>query len=108
MNRARFTVAATLMGQRPADGEPLRVKVVLDTHSVSLDDLRFEEIVALRISDGSDVPPTALEQMSGSGHHREAVVVFATVAGGTPLRLVVKNVGGVSERLFIWDLPGHR
>jgi hypothetical protein len=99
------TVTATLLPPATADGPPLRVKVVLDTHSVNLDDLAFESIVALRVPDGSDVEPIAIEQAKGGGHHREAVVVFpAPGAGGGP-RIVVKNVGGVRERIFTWDLP---
>lgn len=42
------TVTATLLAPVTADG-PLRVKVALDTHSVNLDDLAFENIVALRV-----------------------------------------------------------
>lgn len=100
--RGGVTVTATLLPSVTADG-PLRVKVVLDTHSVGLDDLAFERIVALRAPDGSDVTPVAIEEAKGSGHHREAVVVF----GGShnPVLIVVKNVAGVAERSFSWELP---
>ena len=102
------TVTATLLPPVPADGL-LRVKVALDTHSVNLDDLAFENIVALRVPDGSDVEPIAIEQAKGGGHHREAVVVFPVPgAGGGPRVVVVKNVGGVRERIFTWDLPASR
>ncbi len=33
-------------------------------------------------------------------HHREAVLVFGAIGNTTLVRLVVRNVGGVSERLF--------
>ncbi len=99
------TVTATLLPSVAAD-EPLRVKVVLDTHSVGLDDLAFERIVALRTADGSDVPPVAIEAAKGSGHHREAVVVFEAKRG--PVLIVVKNVAGVAERSFSWELPSAR
>jgi hypothetical protein len=96
------TVVVTLLA--PASGAPLKAKVVLDTHSVSLDAVSFEQAVALRTADGADVGPTAVEQTSGSGHHREAVLVFPPLPAGGSVRLVVKNVGGVPERTFSWEL----
>jgi hypothetical protein len=103
--RGGVTVTATLLPSVTAEG-PLRVKVVLDTHSVSLDDLAFESIVALRAADGSDVSPAAIEEARGSGHHREAIVVFAAITN--PVVIVVKNVAGVTERSFSWDPPETR
>jgi hypothetical protein len=103
--RGGVTVTATLLPSVTADG-PLRVKVVLDTHSVGLDDLAFEDIIALRAPDGSEVPPVAIEEAKGSGHHREAVVVFAGVRN--PVLIVVKNVAGVAERSFSWEMPAAR
>ena len=101
------TVAVTLTAL-PAPGAPLRAKVVLDTHSVALDGIKFEEAVTLRASDGTEIAPTGVEQASGSGHHREAVVVFATPSGAGALNIIVKNVGGVAERSFTWELPASR
>ncbi len=86
-------------------GAPLKAKVVLDTHSVELDAIKFEDVVALRTAEGTDTAPTTLERASGSGHHREAVLVFPSVAPGDAVRIVVKNVGGVAERNFTWELP---
>jgi hypothetical protein len=100
--RGPVTVAVTLT--LPAGAEtPLKVRIALDTHSVGLDDIAFESAVALRSPDGTDVPPTAVEQVKGGGHHRQAVLVFPPPAGGS-IRVVVKNVGGVSERVFLWNL----
>ena len=45
-----------------------------------------------------------LEAATGSGHHREAVLVFPPHAAAEALRIVVKNVGGVAERSFSWEL----
>ncbi len=100
------TVAVTLVAPPSADA-PLRVKVVLDTHSVGLDGIAFDQVVAVRAADGRDVAPTAIEEASGSGHHRQAVLVFPAAQAG-PLRVVVKNVGGVGERSFVWGLPAGR
>ncbi|MBI4246093.1 MAG: hypothetical protein HY614_02790 [Candidatus Rokubacteria bacterium] len=101
------TVAVTLAAP-PAVATPIKAKVVFDTHSVELDDVVFEQAVALRGSDGRDVAPASLEQAKGSGHHREAVLVFPPLADGGQVRVVVKDVGGVAERVFTWDTPVGR
>lgn len=100
------TVAVTLM-EPPVVGAPLKAKVVLDTHSVGLDSIAFEKAVVLRTSDGTDVAPSAVEA-SGSGHHREAVLIFPTLTQAGTVRIVVKDVGGVPERSFLWEVASAR
>lgn len=101
------TVAVTLMAP-PMTGTVLRVKVVLDTHSAGLDGIVFEEVVVLRMPDGTDVAPSAVEAAEGSGHHREALLAFPPVGVGARIHIVVKNVGGVKERIFAWEPPTGR
>ena len=97
------TVVVTLIP--PATpGAPLKVKVVLDTHSVGLDGIALDRAVVMR-SGTTDVPPTAIEQATGGGHHRDAVLVFPAPPQPGPVQIVVKNVGGVAERSFAWELP---
>lgn len=84
-------------------GTPIKAKVVFDTHSVALDGVAFEQAVVLQTPDGAEVPPTAVEQASGSGHHREAVLVFPPVAQPGPVRILVRDIGGVAERVFPWE-----
>jgi hypothetical protein len=97
------TVVVTLMP--PATpGAPLKAKIVFDTHSVGLDGIVLDRAVVMR-TDGTDVPPTAVEQATGGGHHREAVLVFPAPTQPGPVQILVKNVGGVAERSFSWELP---
>lgn len=96
------TVAVTLM-HSTTPGAPIKAKVVLDTHSMGLDGVAFEQAVVIRTPDGAEVPPIAVEQASGSGHHREAVLVFPPSPQPGSVRIVVKNVGGVAERTFLWE-----
>ena len=79
--------------------------VVLDTHSVELDQYRFEEIVVLRDPAGKEHKPQ-LTSSKGSGHHREATIEFkdAGLTGADYVELVIKGVAGVSERVFKFDL----
>ena len=95
-------VVVTLM---EATASGIRAKVVLDTHSVALDGIAFEQAVRLRRPDGTEIAPVAVEGASGAGHHRQAVVVFPPVGGATAVLIVVKDVGGIAERAFRWALP---
>ena len=102
-SRGPVAVTVTLTAP-PTDGASIKVKVVLDTHSVSLDRIEFEKTVAMRIREDIDIMPS-LAETKGGGHHREALLVFPPVSQGGKLMIVVKNVGGVPERLFSWDCP---
>lgn len=100
--RGPVTVAVTLTSL-PAIGTPIKVKVSMDTHSVALDGIRFEEAVALR-ADGANLAPTAVEEAQGGGHHRSVVLVFPPPTRPGEVKIVVRNVGGVAERSFVWEL----
>ncbi len=105
----RGPVAVTVaLLESPAVGSPVRVRVALDTHSVGLDGITFGEAVAIRAPDGAEVPPASVERTSGGGHHREAVLLFPAVRPAGTLVIVVKDVGGIAERLFSWELPPAR
>ena len=96
------TVAVTRAGP-PEGGVPIRVTIVLDTHAGSLDDVVFERAVVLRTPEGAEVAPIRVEGVKGSGHHRQAVVVFSPVTQRGPVRVAVRNVGGIGERIFVWE-----
>jgi hypothetical protein len=102
------TVIVTLV-EAPAAGGPVRIKVSLETHSVALDGIKFEDVVAMGGPDGATIAPTAVEQAEGAGHHRTAVLAFPPLpAGAREVRIAVRNVGGVGERSFAWDLSAGR
>jgi len=96
------TVKVTYLNPKGSDGA--RFQVALDTHSVNLDSYDLNTISVLRDDAGNTYSPTAVEN-KGSGHHRETTVSFATVASGTKrVELVIKDIAGVKERIFRWDL----
>jgi hypothetical protein len=83
----------------------LAFRVALDTHSVPLDGYRFDSIVFLRDEAYHWSSPTGLEAVSGSGHHRQAIVKFPRPSGAVELlEMVVTDVAGVKERHFRWKL----
>lgn len=96
------TVKVTYLDSKGTDD--LRFQLVLDTHSVNLDSYDLKTISVLRDDAGNTYLPTAVEN-KGSGHHREATVSFAKIANGTKrVELMVKDVAGVKERVFRWEL----
>jgi hypothetical protein len=100
------TVVVTLMPPATPDG-PVKARVVLDTHSVALDGVALQDAVVMQTPDGREVRPSAVEEASGGGHHRQAVLVFPPVTQPGALRIVVRNVGGVAARTFAWERPAR-
>lgn len=98
---------AVILTRLPSTGEGLRFRVEMTTHTRDLDGYRFEHIVRLRDATGKELLPLAVEQMMGGGHHRAAVLRFpAPNQDMTAVEVVVRDVAGIPERLFRWDLRG--
>jgi hypothetical protein len=96
------TVKATYVN--PKSNDDPRFQVVLETHSVNLDAYDLKSITVLRDDAGKTHLATGVET-KGSGHHREATLTFPKVSPESKrLELVIKEVGGVKERTFRWDL----
>ncbi len=84
--------------------EEPRFHVVLDTHSVDLDSYDLKGLTFMRDENGKAYDLTAAEN-KGGGHHREIVLLFAKPdAGVKRLELVIKDVAGIKERVFRWNL----
>jgi Spy/CpxP family protein refolding chaperone len=109
------TVTATLLTpDKPrADGK-VAVQITLETHSVDLDSYRLDTLAFLRDTQGREVQAVGLEAPSGSGHHREGILIFPNMdARNNPLigseakslTLLLRDIGGVQERVFRWQLP---
>ena len=96
------TAKATYLN--PGGTEDTRFEISLDTHSVDLDSYDLKALSSLRDAAGKVYQPTKVEN-KGSGHHRQLVLVFPKSAPGNKrLELLVKDVAGVKERSFVWDL----
>jgi FlaG/FlaF family flagellin (archaellin) len=81
-----------------------RFEVVLDTHSVNLDAYDLKTTSVLRDDTGKNYQPIRVDN-KGSGHHREITIVFPKVSSPAKrLELVIKDVAGINERSFFWDL----
>jgi hypothetical protein len=96
------TVNVTYPHSQGAD--ETRFEVVLDTHSVNLDAYDLKALSLLRDDSGKTYQPVRVEN-KGSGHHREIAIVFPKVSPPAKrLELVIKDIAGIKERSFSWDL----
>ena len=97
-------VTAKVTYLNPKSSDEPRFQVVLDTHSVNLDVYDLKIISLLRDDAGNSYPAMTVEN-KGSGHHREGTVSFAKIPSGVKrVELVLKDIAGVKERIFRWDL----
>ncbi|MBI5286086.1 MAG: Spy/CpxP family protein refolding chaperone [Deltaproteobacteria bacterium] len=98
------TVNATFKNPGAIGGkEELVFNLKLDTHTVNLDTFNFSEGVVLRDETGKVYKPVSAES-TGAGHHRSAVVRFTNLGKVKSLELVVKDLAGVKETVFKWEL----
>ncbi|MEK7313606.1 MAG: hypothetical protein AAB065_03940, partial [Deltaproteobacteria bacterium] len=68
------SVTAKVTYKNPFDKAAPVFKIVFDTHSVSLDEYKFEDVSILRFA--GNTYRASLVSGEGSGHHREAEVEF--------------------------------
>ncbi|MHC4103323.1 MAG: hypothetical protein ACYSR9_00175 [Planctomycetota bacterium] len=108
------TVEVTYMNpiQNVAAGK-LVFEVEMNTHSVDLESYTIEKISLLRNDKGAVIQAQAWDKPEGGGHHRSGELVFSnTDDSGKPvvtsetkfIELVIKNLSGVKERIFRWNL----
>lgn len=77
-------------------------EISLNTHSVDLDDIDFQKSVVME-KDGQTFIPLDVE-ISGSGHHRSAVLSFPGV--GVPLKIVFLGTAEIEKKEFEFkELP---
>jgi hypothetical protein len=88
----------------PEGGASVDFEVAFNTHSVELD---FDPatISLLRDDEGREYPALAWEGSPPNGHHRSGTLRFKVPDYATNfIEVVIKDVAGVPERVFRWDL----
>ncbi len=97
-------VAVKVMPLKMEPTAPLEFEIAMNTHSVDLADDMMKAVV-LRDESGMEFTPSAWDGPGAGGHHREGKIRFAPLTMNTKtLTLVVKNVAGVPERSYTWEL----
>ncbi len=106
------TVEATLLNPKTI-GEKISLQIKLDTHSVNLDQYDLSGISRLRDDEGKEFSKPTLEKPEGEGHHKGGILAFSNkdkdgkpivTANTKYIELIVKDVAGVAERTFRWEL----
>lgn len=98
------SVAVTVTPTAFKVAAPLEFDIAMNTHSVDLADDMLKAVV-LRDDGGKEYAPTTWDGPAGGGHHREGKIKFAPLTTNTKtLTLVVKNIAGVPERVYQWNL----
>src|SRR3989344_2748444 len=86
------------------DAKIWKFNVTFTTHSGSLDDDPVK-IASLMDDKGNIYQPKMWEGPGPGGHHREGVLVFSPIEPAPKyVELRIKNIGGIAERLFRWDV----
>lgn len=96
-NDGQATVTVTPL--KSASAGTLEFEIILDTHSVELN----EDLIkaAVLIADDKNYTPTAWDGAPPGGHHRKGVLRFAPISPSPKsITLKIRNVGGVAERDF--------
>ncbi len=84
-------------------GSTLDFDVAMNTHSVDLG-FDLKSLSVLKTDTGAEIAPSAYQ--GGSGHHVTGKLSFQAnkLVGAKTLMLIIKNVAGVAERTFTWNL----
>lgn len=83
---------------------PVSFEISIDTHSGSLN-FDLTEISVLEDDVGNKYLPLKWDGSSPGGHHRTGILVFPKLDGQAKyMKLVIKDVSDIPERVFIWNL----
>lgn len=109
------TIAFSYMdpSQSSEYGDGIAFYTTINTHSVDLSQYQLDKISYLVDSSGNKYTPSGWVESEGSGgHHRSGVLVFSGSDGSGAgilsndryFEIIVKDVGGIPERTFRWDI----
>jgi len=90
-----------------SDDNQQSFELTLDTHSDDLSRYKLTELSTLKVESSSEIKASGWKKPGGGEHHISGTITFdlPDVIAAKYIELVVKNVGGVEERVFRWDLP---
>jgi hypothetical protein len=96
-------ISFTITPMTYSSGQSIVFEIMIDTHQGSLD-FDLEDVSVLETSDGNRYDALSWEGSPPGGHHRSGKLIFPSVDEDEFLRLTIKDVGGVSDRVFTWNL----
>ena len=102
------TIAVTYLNPlQPQQEGVLAFEVKLNTHSVDLDQYRFDQIAFLQVDAEPEQKSLGWFEPSGGGHHLSGVLKFngSFSTSAERMTLVIRGVDGVAQRFFEWQQP---
>ena len=97
-------VTVDVRPEQLANGQPVKFKIRMNTHSVTLS----EDMIAvseLKDDGGRSYQAVNWRGSPPGGHHRSGILEFPTLEGSPKtVTLIIKNVSGVRERIFQWTI----
>jgi len=99
-------VSATYLSSQGTVNEKIALRLTFDTHSVDLSQYDFKKISFIQIDDQKPQPGESWD-FTGAGHHFKGIITFdQTLPVGTQkVRLLIRGLDGVEERIFEWQMP---
>jgi len=83
---------------------PVEFEVAINTHEGSLD-FDLAQLTVLEDGDGNKYLPLKWEGSPPGGHHRSGFLSFPKLKAETKyLKLIIKDVSGVPQRIFVWEI----
>jgi hypothetical protein len=100
------SVIAEYLPTKNSKEEGISFRLILNTHSVDLEQYDIQNLSSLIIDKGTPTAATKWEP-SGAGHHFKGILHFSETlpSGKHQLQLVVRNLDNVKERVFEWQFP---
>lgn len=88
-------------------GSDIAFQVRMNTHSVNLEAYDMAKVSSLQVDGRPEQKPLGWFKPGGGGHHVSGVLKFSgpIPSDAKSLRVVIRDVGGVPERVFEWQLP---
>jgi len=86
------------------ENSPIESK--LNTHSVTLDQYKLEELSYISFDNRPEQRSIGLNP-KGAGHHITNILRFAgpVPEGAKKMTLIIRNIGDIVERQLEWNLP---
>jgi hypothetical protein len=105
-NQGAVKVSATYIVPKDGEGNNVSFQLTLDTHSVNLGEYDLEKISFIQFDEKEPVSGGVWD-FTGSGHHFKGIITFnGQIPPGTQkVRLLIRGVANVKERVLEWSLP---
>lgn len=94
-------VEVTAVYEKDKSRNQLFFKLYFNTHAADYSGYDFQSNIVIKDSQGKEYKALSVAK-EGAGHHQSIEIIFPFPS--SPFNLVVKNLAGVPERIFNWQI----